>query len=141
MKDQNAPHDKEVLLVEYQAAQESAQHHDNLVWTVTTIIWGGTLVLFGFVLGGLDKPNLQLILTFLSILGIALTIGVWGFALQLNSVKRQKYRRCKDIEELLGMCQHQELKYATGSQRIVYAIVAMNFIIVWLIVFWIVWSN
>jgi hypothetical protein len=25
--------DKEVLLVEYQTAQESAQHHDNLVWT------------------------------------------------------------------------------------------------------------
>ena len=41
--------DKEVLLVEYQAAQESAQHHDNLVWTVTALIWGGMLVLLEMV--------------------------------------------------------------------------------------------
>jgi len=40
--------DKEVLLVEYQAAQESAQHHDNLIWTVTALIWGGMFVLFWF---------------------------------------------------------------------------------------------
>jgi len=141
MKDKKDPLDKEVLLVEYQAAQDSAQHHDSLVWTVTTILWGGTLALFGFVLGNIDKPNLRLILTFLSILGIAVTIAVWGFALQLNSVKRQKYRRCKEIEKLLGMHHHQELKYATGLQRIIYGIVTMLFIIVWLIVLWMVWSN
>jgi hypothetical protein len=133
--------DRDVLLVEYQAAQESAQHHDNLVWTVTAIIWGGMLVLFGFVLGNLDNVNLRLILTLLSILGIALTIAVWGFALQLNSVKRQKYRRCKQIEELLDMHHHRELKYAAASQRIVYGTVTILFIIVWLSVLWMVWSN
>lgn len=141
MEDKNESIDKEALLVEYQAAQESAQHHDNLVWTVTTILWSATLVLFGFVLGSLDKSNLRLILIFLSILGIALAIAVWGFALQYNSVKRQKYRRCKEIEELLGMHHHRDLKYAAGSQRIVYGTVTMLFIIVWLIVLWMVWSN
>ena len=133
--------DKEVLLVEYQSAQESAQHHDNLVWTVTSIIWGGMLVLFGFVLGNLDKANLRHVLTLLSILGIVLTIAVWGFALQLGDVRRQKYIRCKTIEELFGMCQHRELKYAKGSQGLVYGIVMMLFIIVWLIVLLMVWSH
>jgi hypothetical protein len=94
----NKPLDKEVLLAEYQAAQASAQHHDNLVWTLTGIIWGGMLVLFGFVLGNLDSVNLRLILTLLSILGITLTVAVWLFTLQLNSIKRQKYQRCKTIE-------------------------------------------
>jgi hypothetical protein len=138
MEDKKDSLDKEVLLVEYQAAQESAQHHDNLVWTVTAIIWGGMLVLFGFVLGNLDNVNLRLILTLLSILGIALTIAVWGFALQLNSVKRQKYQRCKTIETLLGMLQHRELKYFSGLQRIVYGIITILFIIAWLIVLWMV---
>jgi len=141
MKNQKDALDKEVLLVEYQVSQESYQHHDNLVWTVTTIIWGGTLVLFGFILGGLDKPNFQLILTILSMLGIALTIAVWVFALQFNSIMRQKYQRCKDIEKLLGMYQNQGLKYVKGLQRIVYAIVTVLFIIVWLFVIWMLWSN
>jgi hypothetical protein len=144
MEDKKESMDKEVLevlLVEYQAAQESAQHHDNLIWTVTTILWSATLVLFGFVLGSLDKPNLRPILIFLSILGIILTIAVWGFALQFNSVKRQKYNRCKTIERLLGMRQHRELKFSAGWQRIIYGIVTMLFIIVWVKVFVMVWNN
>lgn len=31
------PDEREAALVEYQAAQESAQHHDNLVWSVTSL--------------------------------------------------------------------------------------------------------
>ena len=141
MENQMEPLDKEVLLVEYQSAQGSAQHHDNLLWTVTSIIWGGMLVLFGFVLANLDKTNLRLILTFLSILGIVLTIAVWGFALLLGSVMRQKYARCKTIEELFDMHQNRDLKYAARSQRIVYGIVMILFIIVWLIVLSMVWNH
>lgn len=133
--------DKEVLLVEYQAAQESAQHHDNLVWTVTALIWGGMLVLFGFIIGNLDNASLRLILILLSIIGIALTIAVLVFMLQYNSVKRQKYQRCKTIELLLGMRQHNELKYSPGSQKIIYNIVTILFVIAWFIVFWLAWKN
>jgi len=133
--------DKEILLVEYQAAQESAQHHDNLVWTVTALIWGGMLVLFGFILGNLDNASLRLILILLSIIGIALTIAVLVFTLQYNSVTRQKYQRCKTIELLLGMRQHNELKYTPGLQKIIYNIITILFVIAWFIVFLLVWKN
>ena len=132
--------DKEVLLVEYQAAQESAQHHDNLVWTVTALIWGGMLVLFGFILGNLDNASLRLILILLSIIGIALTIAVLVFTLQYNSVTRQKYQRCKTIELLLGMRQHNELKYTPRLQKIIYNIITILFVIAWFIVFMLVWK-
>ena len=133
--------DKEVLLVEYQAAQESAQHHDNLVWTVTALIWGGMLVLFGFILGNLDNTSLRLILILLSIIGIALTIAVLVFTFQYNSVMRQKYQRCKTIELLLGMRQHNELKYTPGLQKIIYNIISILFVIAWFVVFLLVWKN
>jgi len=133
--------DKEVLLVEYQAAQESAQHHDNLVWTVTALIWGGMLVLFGFILGNLDNASLRLILILLSIIGIALTMAVLVFTLQYNSVTRQKYQRCKTIELLLGMRQHNELKYTPGLQKIIYNMITILFVIAWFIVFLLVWKN
>lgn len=132
---------KEVLLVEYQAAQESAQHHDNLVWTVTALIWGGMLVLFGFVLGNLDNVSLRLILILLSIIGITLTIAVLVFMLQFNSVMRQKYQRCKTIELLLGMRQHNELKYTPGLQKIIYKIITILFVIAWFTVFWLAWKT
>ena len=132
---------KEVLLVEYQAAQESAQHHDNLVWTVTALIWGGMLVLFGFVLGNLDNSSLRLILILLSIIGVALTIAVLVFTLQYNSVTRQKYQRCKTIELLLGMRQHNELKYTRGLQKIIYSIITILFVIAWFVVFLLVRKN
>lgn len=132
--------DKEVLLVEYQAAQESAQHHDNLIWTVTAIIWGGMLVLFGFVLGNLANANLQLILTLLSIIGLVLTIAVLVFVLQFNLVMRQKYQRCKTIEKLLGMGQHSELKYSSGLQKIIYNIITVFFVIAWFTVIWLAWK-
>lgn len=133
--------DKDTLLVEYQAAQESAQHHDNLFWTTTTIIWGVTLILFGFVIDNLNNPNNRIILIFLSILGIFLMITVFVFVLQFNSIKRQKYDRCKTIEKILDMHQHRDLKYYTGVQRVVYGIITIFFIIAWSIILWTVWVN
>ena len=44
MSEKNINIDNQSLLVEYQAAQDSAQHHDSLVWTTTGIIWGAGLV-------------------------------------------------------------------------------------------------
>jgi hypothetical protein len=91
-------------------------------------------VLFGFVLGNLNNVNLRIILTILSVLGIALTVAVLGFAFQLNFIKKQKYDRCKAIETLLGMRQHMELKMPKGLQMIVYCILTMLFISAWVIV-------
>lgn len=133
--------DKDTLIVEYQAAQESAQHHDNLIWTTTTIIWSVTLILFGFVIDNLNNPNNRIILIFLSILGIFLMAAVFVFVLQFNSIKRQKYDRCKTIEKILDMHQHRDLKYSKGVQRVVYGIITFFFIITWSIILCTVWMN
>jgi hypothetical protein len=46
----------DALLVEYQKAQDSAEHHDGRIANVTSL-WVGTAVLMGFVLSALTKKG------------------------------------------------------------------------------------
>jgi hypothetical protein len=46
-----------VLLVEYGKAQDSAEHHDNLVWSIASLNWVGSAVLLGFVFGTIDADE------------------------------------------------------------------------------------
>jgi hypothetical protein len=134
MKEEKPLIDKDILLVEYQAAQNSAQHHDTLVWTVTSIIWSGTLVLFGFMLNNIDKKTDYLCLyVVLSILGVLLIVAVMLFTFQFHSIKCQKYKRCKQIELQLAMHQHRDLKYPLKFQSIFYVIITLLFIVIWII--------
>lgn len=130
----------DALLVEYQAAQDSAQHHDILLWTVTGLMWGASLILLGFVLEKLTDPTLRPLITAVSVLGIVINVTVWIFALQFNSVKRQKYARCKELEKQLNLSQHRNLRYASKSQGILYGIVMLIFIFTWIIVIWTMWK-
>ncbi len=95
--------------VEYQQAQDSAQHHDNLVWTTTSIIWAGNLVLLGLILGLIVKDNnvdttsqvfssLRPLFIILGALGILLSLFVWSMQLQFGKIRNFKYKRCKEIE-------------------------------------------
>jgi hypothetical protein len=126
--------DIQSLLVEYQAAQDSAQHHDNQVWTTTGIIWGAELVLIGFVVQSAGDPQLKLPVVAVCILAILMLIYLWVMALQLNSVKNQKYLRCKEIESLLNLEQHSRLRYAKRSGRIFYGLVMIIFIAAWILI-------
>lgn len=98
---------KDVLLAEYQAAQSSAQHHDQLVWTVTSIVWGGSLVLMGIIL----KSNMTgwsgVASLSLCVLGFFLALFVGLAQWQFRSLKKNKYERCKEIEIALGMMHHR----------------------------------
>ena len=131
---------REALLVEYQAAQDSAQHHDNLVWEVTSIMWGASLILIGFILDKVHEADLRPLITVLSILGFFLTGVVWIFALQLNAVKRQKYARCKELETQLHLLQHTNLRYRGGSQRFLYGFIMILFMMAWVFVLLTVWD-
>jgi hypothetical protein len=104
--------EEEILLVEYQAAQSSAEHHDTLVWTVTSIIWAGNLVLLGLVLNVIDKTELKCLISIFSAVGILLCVSVWIFAGQFRKIKLSKYKRCVEIEKILNhMEQHsREMK-------------------------------
>jgi len=132
--------ERDALLVEYQAAQNSAQHHDILLYTTTSVMWGASLILLGFILNNLANTALRPLITLLSILGLVLCVTVWIFALQFNSIKRQKYRRCKKIEEILNLSQHRTLRYASRSQRFLYGIIMLIFISTWIFILWIMWG-
>jgi hypothetical protein len=126
--------DHERLAIEYQKAQDSAEHHDNLLWTVTSIIWAGNLVLLGLVLDSIKNIDLRIVLIILSVFGILLVISMFLIAILLGNVKRQKYKRCKELEEILGFKQHKELKYPNCLQTLLYFFITIIFIIVWIAV-------
>ena len=132
--------DKEVLLVEYQASQSSAQFHSGLIWSVSNFLWATALVLYGFILTQINTVELSILLTGLSVLGILLILFSWVFALQFNSITNQKYQRCKEIESTLGMSQHTNLKYQKYSQRFIYWIIIKLFILCWIVLIFYIWK-
>lgn len=128
---------RQTFLVEYTAAQASAEHHDTLVWTVSSLNWAGSALLMGLVLGKEDGPHrlaVRLALCSLCLVGIALAALVWRWALQMRAVKIVKYERCKALEALLGMSQHSGLRYPVGAQTKAYALLMLLFLGAWLIV-------
>ncbi len=122
------------LRIEYQAAQNSAQHHDNLIWSLNGVVWAASLVLLGFLLKLTPDRSYLLIVTMVSILGILLIIKVWSYTFQLAKVKRDKYNRCKEIEEKLGLQQHRTVKWPSGRQKKLHSAVMILFILIWFVV-------
>lgn len=134
MADTSVIPERDSLLVEYQAAQDSAQHHDNQVWTTTGIIWGAGLVLIGFVVQILDKRELMPIIVFVSVLALFMLVHLWVMAFQFNYIKRQKYERCKEIEAILHINQHTNLIYRAKIGRTLYSITMILYVFVWLLI-------
>jgi len=118
----------QILLAEYRETQLSAQHHDTLVWTVTSIIWAANVILFGTALTAINLNCLPIVLSFL---GICLCLSVCAFARQFNGIMGQKYSRCKEIERRLGMTQHTDLEYTPGKQKKIYNFIMSIFIALW----------
>jgi hypothetical protein len=131
--------DKEILLVEYQKAQDSAQHHASMSWTATSIIWAASLVLIGFVYNNLTDSKLALLLTFICVLGTLLIIIVNLMVISLEKTMKSKYRRCKEIEKVLAMKQHTEIESSGISFRVFYNIITLLFIAVWSSSVWFIW--
>jgi len=125
--------------IEYQKTQDSAEHHDALLWTTVSIIWAGNLVLLGFVLNNIKNPDLRIILTHLSIFGIILAICMYIFALLFNSIIKQKYDRCKKLEDILGFEQHKKLKYPSGVQKSLLIITTIAFVLIWISTICTIW--
>lgn len=127
------------LLVEYQAAQDSAQHHDNQIWSASSVIWTGNLVLLGLVFSSaLASTNPLPLMPVIGLGSLALSLNVLVLvaALQSNWVKRQKYERCKKIEEMFDLHQHIDLHYRPGVQTFLYVAVMVLFLVAWIAVLW-----
>lgn len=132
---------REALLIEYQKAQDSAEHHDNLVWNITALNWIGSAVLMGFVLSGIgSSPTLsqKIALFSLAIVGFLLSCLVWRWARQVGAMRNLKYRRCKEIEAELGMRQHTFSEWP-GKQRGEYSWLMLVFLAVWIVLAVVVW--
>lgn len=120
----------DALLVEYQTAQDSAQHHDNMIWSATSIVWAASLVLLGFVLENFEK-KLNLIIMAVAVLAMVMLGYIWYASRVFGAVKNQKYARCKKIEQLLGLQQHASVRMPKHVQRVLYGIVMGLFIATW----------
>jgi len=120
------------FLVEYQKAQDSAEHHDTLLWTVTSILWAAIVLLLGSALDAVGESGKQLLVTMYSVLGIGLTLTSAAFVFLLNHIKNQKYARCKELEERWGFTQHKGLNYPRWlPMKIIYLLVTIYLIVLW----------
>lgn len=125
--------DREVLLVEYQKAQDSAEHHDNLVGSVTSL-WLGSAIFIGFVLSGLasrQAAHYKTVLYLVIALGMFLTFLVWTWANRASKLKKLKYDRCKEIEQALGMKQHLRVGPARRWQDYAYTALLVLLLAAW----------
>ncbi len=122
-------------LTEYEMAQNSAEHHDNLVWSVSTLNWGVSSVLLGFVLNNITESSLGIVVLLFCLIGIFLILCSWLFARQFRSIRNQKYKRCKELEKELGLVQHTNIKHKDGSQSKIYSMIMVLFIVTWTVVF------
>ena len=136
-----SPEARSRMLIEYQAAQQSAQHHDTTAWSFISITWGASLVLMGFVLASVRDANLRILLSFFSAVGILLVILVWVARNQMNAVKRQKYARCKELEAMLGFRQHSQLAYREGTGGVIVACISLALSSAWVALLFTIWCN
>jgi hypothetical protein len=127
------------LLVEYQAAQDSAQHHDQLIWSITSILWASGLVLLGLVISAMDRPGLRIPLSIGCVLAIAVTAYLWWCVRLMRAIKVQRYDHCKSIEKQLGLKLHSQLVYAAGSQTKWYTWIMLLYLLIWVGVIALIW--
>ena len=86
--------DKETLLVEYQKAQDSAEHHDNLLWISVGAFTAATSAIYTHIEG-------IVFVVWIVALSIEL-IAIWNF----RYYKDRAYFRYKEIERNFGMKHH-----------------------------------
>ena len=133
--------EQEALLVEYQAAQDSAQHHDNLIWAISSVMWGASLILLGFILTTDPSRGSAALITIIAALGLVLTANVWITTFQLRALKNHKYQRCKEIEDQIEtLRQHSTVQYVRGSQSFMYSLVMIVLLAAWFAVLIRAWS-
>jgi hypothetical protein len=103
-----SPHPDDVTLrLEYEKAQDSAEHHNNLAWAAIGIFLPAIAALFAFATTNhaTMKPY-----WLVPAAGICLTFLFVYIFEGLANVMRQKYERCKQIEAQMGMQQHSNVK-------------------------------
>lgn len=107
---------EQILLVEYGKAQDSAEHHDTLLWAAISLIVTGMGALVGFSLRASPAAGRPADKLFFAICGLVLSVLLCFFVWTFAALRNQKYKRCKEIEFRLGMEQHSR---TTGHHQVV----------------------
>ena len=133
-----------LILAEYKKAQDSAEHHDRLSWSVTTTAWLANFVLLGFATGRMGQA--VEVMNAICMLGVLVTLCAWFGSMVLNTVKRQKYAKCKELEGKLNgltekmegcehrFSQHGDVQYPQGRLTFIRTVVSWLLILGWLII-------
>lgn len=129
---EQTPAEPSLLVVEYQKAQDSAQHHDTLAWSSIAVFLAANVALLSLVLKDLQRcSEFRLAFSVLAALGMALSLVAWRNWFLFNGIKRQKYDRCKALEAGFGFRQHSSLKYPAGSQHWLVSTIIILFCLIW----------
>jgi hypothetical protein len=131
-------HELEVLLNEYDHAQDAAQHTDAVFWEITAIVWGANTLMLGFVLEAIQTKEASLLIEVSAVLGIVLN---WIPPATYHSGKVGQllaYKTCQDIEARLPTSSKlqtriDEIYPKHFVQWLVY-LVTITFAISWLLV-------
>lgn len=121
-----------ILLEEYGKTQESAQHHDTLLWTVVGILFSGIAALFGFALQYFDGEHPKWQFGLIAILGMLSSALISFFVASFAGIRKQKYCRCRQIERRLVMRNHLGLKRWYPQRAVMYTISGL-FFLTWLV--------
>jgi len=121
--------DEDKFLTEYAKAQDSAEHHDTLIWTATGVACAANIALLIFAIREDTFLNYPVTTTLLGLLGILLIVCVWVLSDALIALKKRKYDRCKELERNFGFKQHlnESKYYPRGRQRLVYNVCMLMF--------------
>jgi hypothetical protein len=126
------PVNEKILLVEYEKAQDSAEHHDRLLWVAVGLIVTGMAALLRIPPGNGQPDEFLWTHFYPPVLGILLSVLLMFFVHSFASFRRQKYKRCKAIEGLLGMEQHSKLEDPKLRQVCVVYFLSGVFLLVWI---------
>jgi hypothetical protein len=123
---------EKVLLVEYEKAQDSAEHHDQLLWVVVGLLVTGLAALLMIPPGHRPPPNDSVWERFYPpVAGITISFLLFYFIHSFRYFRDEKYKRCKAIEGILGMKHHLMLKDQKLKQIwVVYGLSGI-FLLVW----------
>jgi hypothetical protein len=101
--------EREILLVEYEAAHDAFVHFSTFRWQVAAPVFTGVAVFWGFML----QPDLDSKTVGVAGLLISTLLTMWLLYTDLNrQIYLAKLHRIHEIEQLLGMWQHRQWTHA-----------------------------
>ena len=107
---------REIRLTEYQKAQDSAEHHNTIMWTLINVGIGFSLTILYLVW---TTQNLDALTKLISLFIGALTLFYFSFIIETSNERiKIKYNLCKQIEkEYKFIGQHSLIKDFLGIKN------------------------